>query len=172
MRPSGAILAELSRLVAEACRIAALTRDVVARPEAMRALELHILDATVECLTTGKGNDVRSRPAEIAAAYELALETCGADARMPVILAFMGSTERILESACAACFGMSPNAYRRLRRLNRVRSALGHATATTTIAEIATSFGVSELGRFAGEYRKAFGEPPSHTLRSARSRCL
>jgi AraC family ethanolamine operon transcriptional activator len=138
----------------------------------MRALELHILDAAVHCLTTGKGRDVRSRPAAVAAAFEVALDACGEDARMPAVLAAMGSTERVLESACADCFGMSPSRYRRLRRLNRVRSALRHATATSTISEIAAGFGISELGRFAGEYRRAFGEPPSSTLRSARSRCL
>jgi AraC family ethanolamine operon transcriptional activator len=66
---------------------------------------------------------------------------------------------------------MGPNEYRRLRRLNRVRAALRHADVVSSVPDIVASFGISGLGRFAGQYRRAFGESPSSTLRSARSRC-
>ena len=36
-----------------------------------------------------------------------------------------------------------------------------------TVTEIATALGFVELGRFSVEYRKAFGESPSETLRQA-----
>jgi AraC-like DNA-binding protein len=38
-----------------------------------------------------------------------------------------------------------------------------------TIKEIAIEHGFVELGRFAGEYRRLFGELPSQTLRRASS---
>jgi len=36
-----------------------------------------------------------------------------------------------------------------------------------TVTEVATALGFVELGRFSVEYRKAFGESPSETLRQA-----
>ena len=36
---------------------------------------------------------------------------------------------------------------------------------SVTVTEIATALGFVELGRFSVEYRKAFGESPSETLR-------
>ena len=38
-----------------------------------------------------------------------------------------------------------------------------------SITEIAGRWGFSHMGRFAVEYRKRFGEPPSQTLRRARN---
>ena len=38
---------------------------------------------------------------------------------------------------------------------------------SVTVTEIATALGFVELGRFSVEYRKAFGECPSETLRQA-----
>jgi transcriptional regulator GlxA family with amidase domain len=55
-----------------------------------------------------------------------------------------------------------------LRRLQAVRIALRDADpATSSVAEIASGCGFTELGRFAGAYRTAFGESPSTTLRRA-----
>jgi AraC family ethanolamine operon transcriptional activator len=167
VHPGTESFSRLSRLVADACRIATSKRGVVAHREAMRALELHVLDAAVECLTTTRSREPRSRRAAVVADFEDVLETCGQDTHLPAILAMLGRTERVLRSACAECLGMSPNEYRRLRRLNRVRSALLHAQAAASVSEIAAAFGITELGRFAGEYRTAFGETPSVTLRSA-----
>ena len=52
-----------------------------------------------------------------------------------------------------------------LRRLKTVRLALRDADpGTTGVAEIAASYGFTELGRFAVVYRTEFGELPSTTL--------
>jgi adenylate cyclase len=42
-----------------------------------------------------------------------------------------------------------------------------HAGPHRSVTDIALATGFSQLGRFAAEYRKAFGEPPSRTMRRA-----
>lgn len=66
---------------------------------------------------------------------------------------------------------MTPLAYLRSRRLERVRetrraAAAGGAEASVT--QIAQRHGSAHLGRFSAYYRERFGESPSETLRSAR----
>ena len=53
-------------------------------------------------------------------------------------------------------------------RLRAARAALrAAAPGTTTVTDVAMSYGFFELGRFAGRYRHTFGEVPSETLRHA-----
>ena len=50
--------------------------------------------------------------------------------------------------------------------MNLARKALTAADpATATVTAIANDQGFGELGRFAVNYRRLFGEPPSATLR-------
>ncbi len=75
-------------------------------------------------------------------------------------------SERTLRAAFQEYFGFGPVQYLRLRMLNQVRKALQNAdAAVTTVTQIATQFGVWELGRFAQDYRLLFDEYPSVTLR-------
>ncbi|MFC9362465.1 helix-turn-helix domain-containing protein [Rhodococcus sp. NPDC057014] len=63
-------------------------------------------------------------------------------------------------------YEMSPSAYVRNVRLERVRSELFTATSdATTVSDAAYRWGFNNLGRFAKAYQQKFGEPPSHTLR-------
>ena len=78
-----------------------------------------------------------------------------------------GATERQLQRAFHAVYGISPNRYVKLRRLHLARGALLNATAGT-VASIAVRFGFLDLGRFASAYRGLFGETPSVTLRRER----
>jgi hypothetical protein len=52
---------------------------------------------------------------------------------------------------------MHPYRYIRLRRLNMVRAALRRSDPGASVQDFAKSYGFSELGRFAGDYR---GEVP------------
>jgi AraC-like DNA-binding protein len=61
---------------------------------------------------------------------------------------------------------MSPVAYDRLCRLSLARRALrGGGGAAGTVAAAARDCGFPDTGRFAIDYRRAFGETPSATVR-------
>jgi transcriptional regulator GlxA family with amidase domain len=63
--------------------------------------------------------------------------------------------------------GCSPRRFFRDQRLQAVRAELHSAIAGVTVTQVATRHGFVELGRFATQYRAAFGESPSSTLRRA-----
>jgi AraC-like DNA-binding protein len=75
---------------------------------------------------------------------------------------------RTLQEAFRRHVGMSPMAYLYDVRLQRVHDQLRvSAPGSTTVSDVAHQWGFVHLGRFARRYRERFGEPPSHTLRSA-----
>jgi len=62
---------------------------------------------------------------------------------------------------------MSPSQYILARRLAAVNSELRQTnTHESQVARVALDFGFGHLGRFAGVYRRQFGELPSETLRA------
>ncbi|MES4889638.1 AraC family transcriptional regulator [Streptomyces sp. NPDC096012] len=76
-------------------------------------------------------------------------------------------SERWLQECFRRQVGMSPMAYLREVRMERVRAELTEADpAHTTVGDIAYRWGFSHLGRFAQHYRARFGELPSQTLAS------
>jgi AraC-like DNA-binding protein len=62
--------------------------------------------------------------------------------------------------------GTTPMRYLRDVRFDKVRDALRQARPEEGVAEIASKWGFSHMGRFAVEYRKRFGESPSQTLQT------
>lgn len=77
----------------------------------------------------------------------------------------VGVSERTLQYAFRTYVDMSPMAYLRLCRLNRVRAMLRMADPSdTTITVVAMRFGFVHLGRFSSDYKRVFGESPSVTL--------
>jgi AraC family ethanolamine operon transcriptional activator len=87
---------------------------------------------------------------------------------VPDLASAAGVSERTLRAAFHDYFGIGPVQFLKLRTLNLARDALGNSDpALTTVTGVATRFGVWELGRFARDYRRLFGELPSQTLRRA-----
>lgn len=76
----------------------------------------------------------------------------------------------MIRFAFRAVYGLPPRRFFHDERLRAVRAELRRATPGLTVTQIATSHGFVELGRFAAQYRAAFGEPPSATLRGAQAR--
>jgi AraC family ethanolamine operon transcriptional activator len=82
------------------------------------------------------------------------------------LCAELGVSGRTLRLAFRKQFGLGPMAYFQTMRLNAARDLLKSADAETqSIANIAQKCGFSHLGKFAGYYRRLFGELPSETLR-------
>jgi len=68
---------------------------------------------------------------------------------------------------------MGPISYDRLRRMSLVRRTLRRGDgAASSVSEVALRYGFRSLGRFAVNYRAAFGEPPSTTLRRVGDRSI
>ena len=85
----------------------------------------------------------------------------------------VGLSERGLRNAFYGVRGMSPKRSLLAERLKGARRALHEACdRPATVTDVATHFGFYELGRFAGTYKRTFGESPSETLRGAYGKSL
>lgn len=81
------------------------------------------------------------------------------------LAAAAGVSQRTLRTAFREYFGVGPLRYLKHRILQQARQALKCADpSVSTVAEIATRFGIWEFGRFAQDYRFLYGELPSETL--------
>ncbi len=78
----------------------------------------------------------------------------------------LGLPLRTVQRAFQDTVGMGPAHYLMYYRLHKVREALLHCDPTTArVTDVALDHGFWELGRFAGFYRRTYGERPSETLR-------
>jgi AraC-like DNA-binding protein len=74
-------------------------------------------------------------------------------------------SRRTLQRAFTETLGVGPARYLTLKRLTAVRKALRQSDqAPTTVTDAALRYGFWELGRFARDYKRTFGESPSETL--------
>jgi AraC-like DNA-binding protein len=78
-----------------------------------------------------------------------------------------GVRPRTLETHFRQFLGTTPLGWVRHRRLALARQRLLEADEESTVTGVALASGFSQLGRFAVEYRKLFGERPSQTLKRA-----
>lgn len=141
-----------------------------------RMIRRLLLENILQVATTSSQNQSQPPPIERARAFYICRMACtfvedslAVDAVPTVtdICRTIGVSERALQYAFRAYVDMSPVAYLRLCRLNRVRTTLRtSAPQATTVTAVAMRFGFLHLGRFAQDYRRVFGEPPSATLAS------
>jgi AraC family transcriptional regulator, ethanolamine operon transcriptional activator len=83
------------------------------------------------------------------------------------LAAVTGVSERTLRSIFREFYGVGPLRYLKLRQLHSMRRTLKRVDPEkTSLSDVATEFGIWELGRFARDYRTLFGESPTDTLRT------
>jgi AraC-like DNA-binding protein len=138
--------------------------------EAAHGLEQQLIEALIECLSTGSMiAETRSAIShrDVARRFEALLQAQPERAfRMTEISEALGVRPRTLSLVCEEQLGMGPVEYVRRRRMQLVYRALRRGNPDIAgIAGIARQSGFRSLGRFAAEYRALYGELPSDTLR-------
>jgi adenylate cyclase len=95
----------------------------------------------------------------------------GVDERMTAaeLAAACGVSERTLHRHFRRFVGLPPLAHLRRLRLAAARAELLACEGRASVTEIAARLGFLHMGRFASDYGRRFGEPPSATLRHGRS---
>jgi AraC-like DNA-binding protein len=167
--PSPSAMAKLRRLHSAAGQIAEDAPEIIANPEAARGLEQALIEALVGCLGEGRVHENRSAQrhhATILRRFRRAVEeNPDQPLYIPELCKAIAASDRTLRVCCQEQLGMSPKRYLLLRRMHLARRALRESSPTaTTVTEIATRYGFWQFGRFAGEYKRLFGELPSATL--------
>lgn len=168
-RPPVAAGRDLRGFHTSAVRIAGKRPQDVIDSEAAHGLEQQLFHSVAECLSEGWTDEEtradRQNHALMVGFEELLGAARGSRNPMSSICEALDVSEHRLRQLCAAHLGMSPTAYERLWRMWRTRYALRTADDTSKVSVIARLNGFQDLGRFAINYRSAFGESPSATLR-------
>jgi AraC-like DNA-binding protein len=167
--PPPAAMATLQRLHAAAGHLAEEAPEILANPDAARGLEQVLIEAMVDCL--GRGQEREHTVAQgqhmiVMGRFRRVLEENPEQPLyIPDICNAIRVADRTLRLCCQEHLGMSPKRYLLLRRMAFVRRALRTAVPeAATVTDVATRYGFWQLGRFAVEYRRLFGELPSTTL--------
>jgi AraC family ethanolamine operon transcriptional activator len=165
------LLTAVRRLVLEAFDALAANPLLFENPGVEAAMEAAILEACRRALAIqespyagpgrlmiNRGRIIRSLKEEI----NKGEPECPA---VPVLAKNAGVSERTLRSVCLEYFGVSPQRYITIHRLNQARQELiASDPRQTKIATIAGKLGFWHLGRFSSQYRSLFGELPSATF--------
>jgi AraC-like DNA-binding protein len=130
------------------------------------AVEGLAIDGVLLCLDQSNPGPTRSAAAAL---IRRAVEVVDASPNIPRIYelsAALRVSPRTLQFAFRAHTGIGPHAFFELRRLNRARRRLlAEDPLQTGVTSVAVNLGFTELGRFAGRYRRLFGETPAMSLR-------
>jgi transcriptional regulator GlxA family with amidase domain len=102
---------------------------------------------------------------------EFARANLGKPRNIKDICAALAIGQRTLARAVRTVRGTTPARHLHGLALFEVRAALQHP-ATRSVRQAALRCGFRELGRFAADYRAAFGENPSDTLRRGSAAAL
>jgi AraC-like DNA-binding protein len=89
--------------------------------------------------------------------------------RLDDLARIAGTAPRTLEAHFRQFLGTTPLGWARRERLAQTRRALLAPSDGTRVTQVALQSGFTQLGRFAQDYRRQYGETPSQTLRRVRS---
>jgi AraC-like DNA-binding protein len=103
-------------------------------------------------------------PRHVRRAEELMRADTSSPLTLPEIARHAGVSVRSLSQGFQQFRGVTPMAMMRAIRLDSVRADLLRAPDGVSVTDVAIRHGFSHLGRFAGFYRKRFGETPRRTL--------
>jgi AraC-like DNA-binding protein len=132
-----------------------------------RLMEDELLEAVLKTARADPQPSSRPERHRLAIAAESTLRAdLSAVVSIAELCTVLGTSERLLHKGFSEWFGVSPTAYVKTLRLQSIRQQLERSsTNTESITGIASSWGITHMSRFSGEYREFFGEYPSSTLR-------
>jgi AraC family ethanolamine operon transcriptional activator len=78
------------------------------------------------------------------------------------------TSRRTLQNCFEQVTGISPAAFLKTIRLNKVRNELALSGEQTRVSDVATRWGFWHLSQFAVDYKRLFGEQPQQTMRASR----
>jgi AraC-like DNA-binding protein len=113
----------------------------------------------------GRNRDAAPRQVRLAEAYIEA--HWDQPISVELLATLTGVSSRSIFDGFRKSRGYSPMAFVKQVRLRHARKILLAPEARTTVAKVAFTCGFGNLGNFAKDYRDAFGELPSHTLKIA-----
>ncbi|MDI3468924.1 MAG: hypothetical protein OJF62_000987 [Pseudolabrys sp.] len=106
-------------------------------------------------------------PADLARAVKWINSHLSEPVRIDMLAQVAGVPPRTLEAHFRQYLNTTPLGWLRRMRLAAARQALLTSGGAVSVTAAATRAGFSQLGRFSGAYREAFGELPSQTRRRA-----
>lgn len=92
----------------------------------------------------------------------------GDELSLDQLCSVIGVSRRSLQKSLLLLRGQTPIEFVMSRRLTAARDRLESRASPTLVATVALDCGFRHLGRFAANYRSAFGESPSETARATR----
>ena len=164
------LISQLTAQVLQTMAVLQPTDASTRNPLLLDALEEQLLAAVARVLLNGNGMLINQEKAtKRFLAYRQArylIEANECHYSIEELTETLGVSRRSLEAGFREELALSPQAFSRHIRLNRVRRALLHASlGKLKVTTALQSNGFSELGRASGYYSKLFGESPSDTLR-------
>lgn len=117
---------------------------------------------------TASGEISRVLPGDVVRALEWLRAHISEPVSLDVLADVAGVRPRTLQSHFRKHLGTTPVGWIRQARLALARRKLLQSNPDDTVTEIALCSGFGQLGRFAAQYRRQFGELPSETLRHVR----
>lgn len=127
------------------------------------------LEALPERLDLAAPKALQERRALVQQVCELAAPSPEPPPTLLEVCRRIGVSPRKLEYCFKEVLGMSPRQYLRAARLNGVRRELRCGRDARSIADVASHWGFWHMSDFAADYKRLFGELPSHTGRSSRA---
>jgi len=108
-----------------------------------------------------------TRPRHIRNAAEYIHSHCNENITLEKLVNVSGVSQRSLHTGFKKFFGTSPMRYLKNVRLDLVRLELKNSDLrSTTVTEVAYSYGFNHLSKFTNQYKLRFSELPSETLRN------
>jgi TolB-like protein/Tfp pilus assembly protein PilF len=130
----------------------------------MMGSSIRTSDQPAECDAASRG----PVPHDVKKAVDFIRESAGRPISLSDLAAHCGVPARSLHKHFRNFLGLSPISFWRRVRLAAARAELLDGADDISVTDVAARAGFNHFGRFAQQYRRAFGEAPSATLRRNR----